>query len=268
MKRLAHEAVAGQLAVNARSSPARAIERLEDENRAPLADAHAGTAAIERPARIRIHQAQRVEAAEGQTRQRIGAAGEHGVGPAAANRVGRLADRDRARRARGHQTRAQSLEAEPMRDGVRRRARKMIPHIRLARARDAGCHPRAVEGFVAEEIGRACAEHHAHTRAIEQAVEQPRIGQRLGCRRHADLIAARQAAALERREPAVQRARLHLGRKPAAVAFGVEQLRRARMPHSPATMRSHVDSRVLPRAVTMPMPGDDDRVVHHGTSST
>ena len=98
----------------------------------------------------------------------------------------------------------------------------MIPDIRLARARDAGSPPFAEEGFVSEKISRARAEHHAYTRAIERAVEQPRIRERLGGRRQANVIASRQPPALERREVAVQRVRLHFSSNPAVVPRCVE----------------------------------------------
>ena len=65
-----------------RAAPAGAIEILEHEDPGALADVHAGAAAIERAAGRRIHQLQLVESAERQPGQRVGAAGQHGVGPA------------------------------------------------------------------------------------------------------------------------------------------------------------------------------------------
>ena len=46
---------------------------------APFADVHPGPAAIEGPAGLGVHQPQRVEAAEGQPRERVRSAGERRV---------------------------------------------------------------------------------------------------------------------------------------------------------------------------------------------
>ena len=99
---------------------------------------------------------------------------------------------------------ARSLEAERVRDDVDRRAREMIPRVRRARPRDARCHRRAVEVFVAEEIGGAGAEEHADARAIEGPSSRPASASASVAAAHADPIAARPAAPLERRELAVQ----------------------------------------------------------------
>ena len=200
MKRLARQRVAGELRVDAaRRGGARASRFSEHEDARAFADVHAGAAAIERPARRRIHQPQQVEPAEGQPRERIGAAGERGVGAARANRFDGPADRDRARRAGGDDARARPLEAEALGDDVDRRARKMIPHVRAVACDRARRDPGPIELLVAQQIGRAGAEKDADARAIDAALEQAGIGQRLGGRVQADAIAARPAAALERR---------------------------------------------------------------------
>ena len=73
------------------------VEILEHEHRGRLADRHALPSGVERPARLGVHQAQRVEAAERQPAQRVGAAGQRRVDRARADGVGGIADRDGAR---------------------------------------------------------------------------------------------------------------------------------------------------------------------------
>ena len=63
---------------------------------------------------------QRIEPAEGQARERVGAAGQRRVEPAGADGIGGAADRDGARRTGRHDARAQSLEAEVAGDEVDR----------------------------------------------------------------------------------------------------------------------------------------------------
>ena len=58
VERLAREAVAGQLRVDVRAARRCAIHLLENQDPGAFADVHAGTAAIERPAGLRIHQPQ------------------------------------------------------------------------------------------------------------------------------------------------------------------------------------------------------------------
>ena len=87
------------------------------------------TIAVERPAGLGIHQPQRVEAAEGQARDRVGSTRERGVEPAEANRVRRLADGDRARRARRDHARAKPAETVARRDDVDRRAGEVVPRL-------------------------------------------------------------------------------------------------------------------------------------------
>ena len=182
MKRLARQRVTGELRVDAGAAAARVVEVLEHQDAGAFADVHPGAAAIERPARRRVHQPQQVEAAERQPRQRVGAAGERRIGAAGANRLHGAPDRDRARRAGRDDARARAFEAEALGDRVDRRAGEMIPDVRRPRALEPGRDPRAVEVLVAQQIGGAGAEEDADARAIERAIEQAGIGDRLGGR--------------------------------------------------------------------------------------
>ena len=174
-----------------------------------FADVHAGAAAIERPARLRIHQPQRVEPAEGQPRERVGAAGQRRVEPAGADGIGGLADRDGARRAGRDDARAQSFEPEVAGDEVDRGAREVVPGIR--RARELRCRARASRGRSLRcAAGRWCprraARRSGSARSPPAARHRPRLRARR--RRRTDRRATSGGAGAASAAPRSARSRL------------------------------------------------------------
>jgi hypothetical protein len=129
MERLAGQAVPGDLCVHGRASAPRLIEVFEHHHRGSFTEIHACPAAIERAAWLRIHDFERVEAAEGEAGHRVGPSRHRGVDPAVANRVRGGADGHRARGACRDDAGAEAFEAEVGGDEVDRRARKMIPRV-------------------------------------------------------------------------------------------------------------------------------------------
>ena len=96
--------VADQLGVDPRAAPSGVLELLEHQDAGALADHEAVAVEVERPARALglgvagRHRPHRVEPADPEDRDRgLGAAGDHAVGVAVADRAHRLADRVRAR---------------------------------------------------------------------------------------------------------------------------------------------------------------------------
>ena len=265
MKRLARQPVARQLRVDARAAAARAVEILQHQDAGAFADVHAGAAAIERPARRHVHQAQQVEPAEGQPRERIGPAGQRRIRPARANRFHGPPDRDRARRAGRDDARARSFQVEPLCDDVHRRAREMVPHVRASRAFEAGRDPGPIELLVSQQVGGAGAEKDADAGAIHGALEQAGVGQRLAGRVQANPIAARPASAMERRGGTVERVHVDFRGHAAAVSLGVEDSGRT----DAAFALEHAAPALLPRRAErgdQPDAGDRDPRVHDRAS--
>ena len=69
------------------------VGALDHQDRGAFAEAQAGAAAVERPARLGRQRVQRVEAGEDRAAERLGAARDHGVGAAEPDPVERDAER-------------------------------------------------------------------------------------------------------------------------------------------------------------------------------
>jgi hypothetical protein len=190
MERFAREARARELAVDCRAATARAVQILQDQHCCAFPNVHPGAIAAEWTARLGIHQLQRVEAAERQPREGVGTAGQRRIETTRTDRVGGLADRDRARRTGGDDARAKTGKAEAGGDDVDGRATEVIPGVRRAGILDPAERRGVLIGFVAKQIGGPGAEQHADALTIATALEQPGIGQCLGRGRDPDLIAA------------------------------------------------------------------------------
>ncbi len=104
------------------------------------------------------------------------------------------------------------------------------------RAIDAGGEHREVVVLVAEQIARAGAERDADAVTLDVAVEEAGVVERFARGEHAELIAARPAAPLERCQLRGEREEIDFGGDAAAEAGGVEQRHRA----NAAEAREHV----------------------------
>ena len=157
------EAVAHQLGVELRSAGQRPIALLEHEHRGPLAHHEAVACLVERARRVgrivvaRAHGADHAERRVGHGRERrLGAARQHHVGPGLADRMERVADRDRARGAAHGVGRVRAREAELDGDVA---------------ARGAGKHGERERGI---EPARALREEAPHLRLRERHAAQRR----------------------------------------------------------------------------------------------
>jgi hypothetical protein len=129
MEGFARGTEAGQLGVDRGAAAPRPRLVLEHQHRRRLAQAHAGAPGRKRPARLEIDQAERVEAAERQPAEDVGAARHGRVHLAAPDGVSGIADGDRARRAGGDDARAAPVQAEPLGDDVDRRAGVVVEDL-------------------------------------------------------------------------------------------------------------------------------------------
>ncbi len=125
--------VAGNLAVDGRPAAAGVLEILQHQHPAPFADHEPVAVAVERPARPRRlvvasrHRRQEHEAGDPERMDHaVHAAGEHHVGPAAADDLDRLADRLGAGGAGGQAREVRAPGPEDARQVARRRARLLL----------------------------------------------------------------------------------------------------------------------------------------------
>ena len=255
VERLAAEAVAGQLAVDVGAARHRPLQVLEHEDAGTLADVHAGPAPIERPARLGIHQPQRVEAAERQPRERVGAAGDCRLHAPGTDGVDRLADRDRARRAGGDHAGPLALEPEALdamtSTGVLEKWFHACDGLACSMP---SRRRRELILLVPDQIAGPRSQEDTDSPRIDPRVRQAGVAHRLCSGDHAELVAARPAPAFERRE---HRAQEVACRSPPRPGFDTPRCR-SPSPDGSRTRRgrgrSQVASRVTPRALTMPMP--------------
>ena len=254
MKSLAGQAMAGDFGVDPGAPAPGRIEILEQQHRGAFTDIHAGPTTIERTAAAGVHDAQRIEPAEGQSRENIAAAGQRRVNLTQPDRVGRLADGHRARGTRGDDARAQSFEAEMRGDHVDGRAVEMIPDVRRSRAVQTAREDRLDVALGPDEIGRSRAEDHADARRVEGTQHDARIIERFLSGDDTELIAARPAPALQWRESRQKAIVIDFTGNLAAIAFLVEQ--RQRPNAALAFDRDWPTSRrgIVPMAVTSPIP--------------
>lgn len=121
-------------------------------------------------------------------------------------------------------------------DDVDRRAREVMVYPGRPGAVDAFAPHREEERLIAHQVAGPGTEQHADACAIDAAVEQSGVLDRLLRRDHTHHVAARPSPPLVRREPRLHVGEIDLGRDAAAVAVRFEQRHRA----DAALSRQHV----------------------------
>ena len=212
-------AVAGDLAVDGGSPGLRVLQLLQDEHPSPLAEDEAVAIAVERPARPRgvfvagRHRRQEDEPGEAErVDHAVGAPGEHHVGIAAADQLGRLADRLGAGGARRLARRVRPPGAE---DGGQVPDRSPWLLLRFAdrvegpqpEAREPGRVDAALAARAVDQVDEAVevllslsrAEVDPEAGAIRRCVLEARVSHGHGCRGQGELRRPAVVAATGRR---------------------------------------------------------------------
>ena len=228
MVRVVRGAVAEHLGVDRGATRPRRLELLDDEHARALAHDEAGPRRVEGPRRARrvlVLGDEPAHGAEPGQDQRVhaglGAAGEHGVGVAAAHELGRLADRVGAGRARRDDGVVRPADAE--RDGELA-ARRVDEHVRQEVRRHAlgAALPQDLALLHdPDEPADRGAEDDPDPRRVE-AVQARVLDRLLGCPEREQDVAV-ELAHLLRRGDAARVEVLHLGRDPHGEAARVER---------------------------------------------
>ncbi len=134
-----------------------------------------------------------------------------------------MPDRDGARRAGGDHARAGPGQIEVTRNRIDGGVRKVMVDPGRTAGIDALGEHREVVLLVAQQIARPRPQQHADARAVDAALEQARLRERLASGHDAELLAARPAAPLPRGEARLHVEEIHLARDAAAERRRVEQ---------------------------------------------